>query len=73
MLFDLIFDPHEANNIVDDADFADTLSDLRSRLDRWMKDTGDPLLESGQVPAPSGSRVNTADGQSAREEPEVMP
>lgn len=73
MLFDLIFDPHEANNIVHDANSADVLSDLRSRLDRWMKDTGDPLLESEHVPAPSGSRVNDVDGQSPREEPEVMP
>ena len=68
----LLFDPHEANNIIEDAASADVLSDLRSRLDSWMAETGDPLAVSDHVRAPSGSRVNSADGRSPREEPEVI-
>ncbi len=72
MLFDLMFDPDEAHNIVDRADRIDVLTDLRSRLDVWMAETHDPLLPDGHVFAPSGSRVNDAAGKSPKEVPNVM-
>ncbi len=59
-LFDLVFDPNEANNLADDPSFQHVLEDMRDRLDRWMKDTDDPLLE-GHVPAPKGAVVTDAD------------
>ena len=72
MLFDLMFDPHESNNIIDRGDTADIVSDLSSRLDRWMADTGDPLAESDHVAAPKGAKVNNVDGRSPTEEPEEI-
>ena len=72
MLFDLTFDPHEAHNIVDRPDAGAILEDMRSRLDRWMRETGDPLTDSPHVAAPSGSKVNNVDGLSPREEPETV-
>ena len=65
-LYDLIFDPHEAHNLVDDPNYADTLADLRARLDAHMQETSDPILQ-GDVPAPPGAKVNDPDGLSPRE------
>ena len=43
---------------------ADVLDDLRGRLGRWMEETDDPL-PAGDVPAPAGAELNTADQRSA--------
>ena len=70
VLFDLIFDPNETNNLIHDAtqdpETANVLRDMRSRLARWMKETNDPLL-NGPVPAPPGAKVNDPNGLSPRE------
>lgn len=66
MLFDLVFDPNEAHNLVADPGHATVLEDLRRRLRLWMESTGDPLL-SGAVPAPPGALANDPDGISPRE------
>ena len=44
MLYDLMFDPTEQHNVVARPDLRPVAADLRGRLDRWMKATGDPLL-----------------------------
>jgi arylsulfatase A-like enzyme len=67
-LHDLWFDPMEADNLVDDPDYADVLEDLRSRLHAWMRETDDPLL-LGPVPAPDGAELNDPAGVSAAESP----
>jgi len=70
MLYDLIFDPHEADNLLDRVDdvpaYATACADLRARLDDWMQRTDDPLLATGHVAAPAGSRVNDPDGRSPK-------
>lgn len=72
MLFDLMFDPDEAHNIIAREDVADVVSDLQIRLDAWMQATDDPLLPDGKVVAPRGSRVNDSDGRSPNETPKLM-
>ncbi len=67
MLFDLIYDPHEANNLIEDEGYADVLADMRDRLEQWMRQTDDPLL-SGSVQAPEGARLNDPDGLSPRDD-----
>jgi arylsulfatase A-like enzyme len=71
-LHDLLFDPQEAHNLTDDAGCADVLEELRGRLESWMEDTEDPLLD-GDVPAPPGAILNSPDGISASEAPALEP
>ena len=63
-LFDLRFDPVEADNLL--ADRPDVGAELRERLDAWMRETEDPLLE-GPVPAPPGAELNDPDQVSPAE------
>lgn len=65
-LYDLVFDPVERDNLAADPRWAEVLTDMRARLDRWMQATDDPLLR-GPVIAPSGARVNDVDGLSPNE------
>jgi N-sulfoglucosamine sulfohydrolase len=56
-LYDLVFDPAEANNLAADPAHAGVVAELRGRLDRWMRETNDPLLDGPVEPAP-GTEVN---------------
>ncbi|MBN9659590.1 MAG: sulfatase [Acidobacteria bacterium] len=71
-LYDLVFDPNEANNLATRREPPAELDQLRGRLDRWMKETDDPLLR-GPVPAPRGAQVNDPAGLSPREPVTVVP
>ena len=42
-LYDLQEDPFELKNIVKDENYAEILSDLKSRLDKWRKRTNDTM------------------------------
>jgi arylsulfatase A-like enzyme len=66
LLFDLAFDPDEANNLALDPDYRDVLQAMRARLIRWMEATDDPLL-AGPIPAPQGAVVNAPDALSPLE------
>lgn len=66
-LYDLVFDPNEARNLVGEAAYAAIRQEMRGRLDRWLAATSDPLLDKGLPPAPAGAVVNDPDGLSPRE------
>ncbi|MHB1463275.1 MAG: sulfatase family protein [Armatimonadota bacterium] len=51
-LYDLLFDPNEACNRASDASYAQPLAEMRSRLQRWMEQTNDPLLTGRLEPWP---------------------
>ena len=44
-LYDLTLDPHERDNLASNPAFAARRDELRARLDAWMRDTNDPLLD----------------------------
>jgi arylsulfatase A-like enzyme len=69
-LFDLVFDPNEADNLAADPGHRETLDDLRARLDAWMRETHDPLL-AGHVDPPPGVEIN-APGQRSALEPTTL-
>ena len=54
-LYDLLFDPNEMHNLAGDVSLETTLNDMRARLDRWMRQTDDPLLK-GPVKPPTTAR-----------------
>jgi N-sulfoglucosamine sulfohydrolase len=56
-LYDLVLDPAEGDNLAPRPQFAERLGELRGRLERWMRETEDPLLD-GPVAAPAGALVN---------------
>ncbi|MFQ6097649.1 MAG: sulfatase [Armatimonadota bacterium] len=66
-LYDIVFDPHETNNVAGEPSMRGVLDQMRERLERWMRATADPLLE-GPVRAPAGARVNDPDGLSPKEQ-----
>jgi arylsulfatase A-like enzyme len=43
-LYDLIFDPNEANNLINEPEMKSIANDLRRRLEKWMLETNDPAL-----------------------------
>ncbi len=65
-LYDLLFDPAEMRNLAYDEAFSEVLDALSARLDAWMEETADPLLD-GPIPVPLGGVVNDPAGASARE------
>jgi arylsulfatase A-like enzyme len=65
-LHDLVFDPGEAANLVDDPRHAGVLDDLRGRLEAWMRETADPLLGGPVAPRP-GARLNDPEQRSPSE------
>ena len=56
-LYDLVLDPAEGNDLARRPEHAETLSELRARLEGWMRETEDPLL-AGPVAPPPGALVN---------------
>jgi len=51
LLYDLWFDPQEMHNLIDDPDYADVLTDLRGRVDKWIAETDDPFATDA-IPEP---------------------
>jgi N-sulfoglucosamine sulfohydrolase len=47
----------EGDNRAADPACAEALAEMRGRLDAWMRETEDPLLD-GPVPPPPGATVN---------------
>jgi N-sulfoglucosamine sulfohydrolase len=56
-LYDLVLDPAEGTNLAADPNSGEVLAEMRGRLDAWMRETDDPLL-NGPVEPPPGATVN---------------
>jgi N-sulfoglucosamine sulfohydrolase len=56
-LYDLVLDPQEGRNVAADPKNAAVVAELRERLEEWMRETEDPLLE-GPVAPPEGAIVS---------------
>jgi arylsulfatase A-like enzyme len=69
-LYDLTLDPNEARNLIGHPAAHEAAHDMRRRLDAWMEETKDPLLD-GPVPLPEGAWVNSPEQSSAGEPPPV--
>jgi len=67
-LYDLVLDPNEANNLAGDPTYAPVLDELRERLERWMEETDDRLLD-GPVAPPAGALVNRREDVSPEADP----
>ncbi len=63
-LYDLLFDPSESHNLADEAAHLGVLAELQRRLETWMRETEDPLLD-GDIDPPPGAMVNYPNALSA--------
>jgi N-sulfoglucosamine sulfohydrolase len=59
-LHDLLFDPAEAANVAGDPAYEAERAELAVRLETWMRETGDPLLD-GDVEPPPGAEITDPD------------
>lgn len=66
-LYDLLFDPAEHTNLILEERARAPREEMRARLETWMRQTQDPLLE-GPVPLVRGGRIVDPDAIS----PEVL-
>lgn len=57
-LFNVIQDPNETNNLIDDQQYAPVLEEMKAKLAKIQKDTGDPLLEADDIIKPKAAYVN---------------
>ncbi len=55
-LYDLLFDPQEVNNIIDDPALAGVVEEMRERMREWMVETNDDAL-NGMPRIPVGAQV----------------
>jgi arylsulfatase A-like enzyme len=55
-LYDLLFDPQEVNNIIDDPAMSGVVAEMRERMREWMVETNDDAL-NGMPRIPVGAQV----------------
>ncbi len=76
-LYDLDVDPFERVNRIDDSTLEKIRRDLGDRLDRWMRETNDPLLGRPRgkdaLEPPSGAVLNAPDDPSNRSPQYTVP
>ncbi len=60
-LYDLILDPNEKNNLINNEKYKHVLGRMKQSLHEWMEHTDDPLLEN-TLPLPESARLNPRDG-----------
>ncbi len=70
-LYDLFFDPSENSSLAEDPAHVEVLEEMRRKLDAWMEETDDPLLE-GPVEPPAGAEINVPEQTSPDEPPRVI-
>lgn len=68
-LFDVLFDPHESNNLAADPACAEVLAALRTLLEDWRRQTADPLLSEAIFPPPETAEIAAPDQYSPRHAP----
>jgi len=65
-LYDLAFDPEERHNLADRPEAIAILTEMRARLERWQRQTDDPLRRGPLVP-PKGARICDCGARHGRE------
>ena len=59
MLYDLVFDPNEANNVAEAEPYAEVTREMRERLLAWQEATGDPMIDGTVPPLPAEAAADS--------------
>jgi N-sulfoglucosamine sulfohydrolase len=70
-LYDVVLDPNEARDLAGDPAHRARLAEMRRRLEEWMEETEDPLLD-GPISPPPGGMLNEPFQRSCREPQRVI-
>lgn len=57
-LYDVVFDPSEAHNLVDNPKYVNVLSEMRERLEEWRRETNDPVDDDNIMIPPDTAVLN---------------
>ena len=57
-LYDVVFDPSEAHNLVGNPKYTDVLSEMREKLEEWRKETNDPVDDNNIMIPPDTAVLN---------------
>lgn len=66
-LYDVVFDPSEAHNLAGDPNYAEVLTEMRSRLEQWRDETDDPVDENQIMVPPDTAVLNDPSDVSPRD------
>jgi arylsulfatase A-like enzyme len=66
-LYDLVFDPNEARNIIDCEEVAEELAHMRALMQKWREETDDPLITQKVFDPPPTAQVVDPNVRSGRD------
>ena len=66
-LYDLVFDPNETKNIVDQEEVAEVLEKMRALMNEWREETKDPLITENVFYPPATAQVVDPNARSGRD------
>ena len=66
-LYDLVFDPNEARNIIDCEEVAEELAHMRALMQKWRVETDDPLITQKVFDPPPTAQVVDPNMRSGRD------
>ena len=70
-LYDVLADPHETHNLAAVSEHGPILAEMRERLQRWQKDTADPLHTESVFMPPATAELVDPDEFSPKEAPSL--
>lgn len=66
-LYNLVLDPNEVQNLVNDKEYEQKLGEMRALMLKWRKETGDPLIKEKLFDPPPSAQIVDSNARSPSE------